>query len=58
VRQVNAEELTEQLRWKSPTEARTILARTDGLAGAPRIDLSPEWAPRAYRVEVSVLAPK
>jgi hypothetical protein len=58
VRQVNAEELTEQLRWKSPAEARAILARTDGLSGAPRIDLSPDWAPRAYRVEVSVLAPK
>ena len=58
VRQVNAEELTEQLRWKSPAEARAILARTDGLSGAPRIDLSPDWAPRAYRVEVAVLAPK
>jgi hypothetical protein len=58
VRQVNGEELTEQLRWKSPAEARAILARTDGLSGAPRIELSPDWAPRAYRVEVSVLAPK
>jgi hypothetical protein len=55
---VNGEELTEQLRWKSPAEARAILARTDGLSGAPRIELSPDWAPRAYRVEVSVLAPK
>ena len=35
VRQVNAEELTEQLRWKSPAEARAILARTEGLGGAP-----------------------
>ena len=58
VRQVNAEELTEQLRWKTPAEARQILARSDGLSGAPRIEVSPEWAPRAYRVEVSVLAPK
>jgi len=58
VRQINADELTEQLRWKSPAEVRAILARTDGLSGAPRIDLTPDWAPRAYRVEVSVLAPK
>ena len=58
VRQVNGEELVEQLRWKSPTEARAILSRVDGLSGAPRIDLSPEWAPRAYRVEVTVQAPK
>jgi len=58
VRQVDGEELTEKLRWKTPAEARNILATYDGLSGAPRIDLSPEWAPRAYRVEVSVLAPK
>jgi hypothetical protein len=58
VRQVNPDELAEQLRWTSPSEARSILTRTDGLSGAPRIDLSPDWAPRAYRVEVSVMAPK
>lgn len=58
VRQVNGDELVERLRWKTPAEARAILAAYDGLTGAPRIDLSPEWAPRAYRVEVSVLAPR
>lgn len=58
VRQISSEELVEELRWKSPAEARSILASFDGLDGAPRIELSPEWAPRAYRVEVSVLAPK
>ena len=58
VRQVNAEELVEQLRWKSPAEARAILSRADGLSGAARIELSPDWAPRAYRVEVTVQAPK
>jgi hypothetical protein len=58
VRQVNGDDLVEQLRWKSPAEARAILGRIEGLSGAPRIDLTPDWAPRAYRVEVSVLAPK
>jgi hypothetical protein len=58
VRQVNGDDLVEQLRWTSPTEARAILSRVDGLAGVPRVDLSPEWAPRAYRVEVTVNAPK
>jgi len=58
VRQVDADELVDRLRWKSPAEARAILARVDGLSGAPRIDVSPEWANRAYRVEVAVQAPK
>jgi hypothetical protein len=30
----------------------------DGLAGASRIEISPEWATRAYRVEVAVAAPR
>lgn len=58
VRHVDADALVEQLRWKTPAEARAILSRVDGLTGAPRIELSPDWAPRAYRVEVSVLAPQ
>jgi hypothetical protein len=58
VRQVSPDDLVEKLRWKSPAEARALLSRVDGLTGAPRIELSPDWAPRAYRVEVSVLAPK
>jgi len=58
VRQINADDIVDKLRWKSPAEARTILSRVDGLSGAPRIDVTPEWANRAYRVEVSVLAPK
>jgi hypothetical protein len=59
VRRVNGDELVEQLRWKSPAEARAILARAEGLNGQPpKIELTPDWAPRAYRVEVSVLAPK
>jgi hypothetical protein len=58
IQQVNADDLTEKLRWKSVAEARTLLGATDGLAGGSRIELSPAWAPRAYRVEVAVAAPK
>lgn len=58
VRQVNAEELVDQLRWKSAADVRAILSRVEGVSGAPRIELTPDWAPRAYRVEVTVQAPK
>lgn len=58
VKQVNGEELVDRLRWKSPAEARAILSRTEGLSGAPRVEISPDWALRAYRVEVAVQAPK
>jgi hypothetical protein len=58
VRQVSADDLVDRLRWKSPAEARSILSQVDGLSGQPRIDVTPEWASRAYRVEVTVQAPK
>jgi len=58
VKQINGEDLVERLRWKSPAEARTVLSRVEGLSGVQRIELSPDWALRAYRVEVSVQAPK
>lgn len=58
VKQVNPDDVVEAIRWKTTSEARAALARLDGLTGDPRIELTPEWAPRAYRVEVSVAAPK
>jgi hypothetical protein len=58
VKQLNGDELVDKLRWKSPAEARTILSKVDGLSGTPKIEISPDWALRAYRVEVSVQAPK
>jgi hypothetical protein len=58
VKHVDTEQVEEAIRWKTISEARAALARVDGLTGNPRIELSPEWAPRAYRVEVSVVAPK
>ncbi len=58
IKQINVDDLTERLRWTSMAEARSVLGTVDGVAGAPRIELSPAWAPRAYRVEVAVAAPK
>jgi hypothetical protein len=58
VRQVSADDLVDRLRWKSPAEARSILSQVDGLSGSPRVDVTPQWASRAYRVEVTVQAPK
>jgi hypothetical protein len=47
-----------ELRGKSPSEASSILRRLPGLAGSPRVEISPSWAPRAYRVEVAIGSPK
>ncbi|MDP8922575.1 MAG: baseplate J/gp47 family protein [Chloroflexota bacterium] len=58
VKHVDTEQVVEAIRWKTTAEGRAALARIDGLTGTPRIELTPEWAPRAYRVEVSVAAPR
>jgi hypothetical protein len=58
VHTLSPEEITSRLRGKSGSEARTILQNVPGLAGQPRIDVSPPWAPRAFRIEVAVAAPK
>jgi hypothetical protein len=46
------------LRGKTTDEARAFLGSQPGLADAPRIEISPSWAPRAYRIEVAVTTPK
>jgi hypothetical protein len=58
VRHVDVERVAEAVRWQTVPDARAALARIDGIAGSPRIEVSPDWAPRAYRVEVSVAAPR
>ncbi len=58
VRQVDPDVLAEQLRGASVSEARSLLGRREELAANPRIDLSPTWAPRAYRIEVAVSVPR
>lgn len=55
---VDPESISERLRWKSSAEARSVLRDVPGLSGAPRIEISPNWVPRAYRVEVAVAIPK
>jgi hypothetical protein len=55
---VNPDPIESELRGKSPNEATSILRRLPGLAGSPRVEISPSWAPRAYRVEVSIASPK
>jgi hypothetical protein len=57
VRTVDPAPIAEALRWKSDSEARTVLGESPGLADAS-IELSPPWAPRALRVEVDVATPK
>lgn len=51
-------ELETSLRGKSLAEARAAIARLSGLAEPARVEMSPSWAPRALRVQVSVLGPK
>jgi hypothetical protein len=58
VHTLSPEEITSRLRGKSGSEARTILQNVAGLSGQPRIDVTPAWAPRAFRIEVAVAAPK
>src|SRR5262249_27889905 len=55
---VDPEPLVAGLRGQSSDEARAFLTTHPGLAGSPRIEITPSWAPRAYRVEVAVATPK
>lgn len=58
VRLIDPSQIEDRLRGKSSAEARSVLESLTGLAGSPRVEISPAWAPRAYRVEVTVSAPK
>lgn len=58
LRSFDLAQVRETLRWKSTQEAQVILARLSGLAQPPRIEISPSWAPRAYRVAIDVQGPK
>ena len=55
---VDTDPVVSGLRGKTADEARAFLGSQPGLGGAPRIEISPSWAPRAYRIEVAVAAPK
>jgi hypothetical protein len=55
---IDARSITDALRGSSLPEARAYLARLSGLAEPPTINIEPAWAPRAYRVDISVRGPK
>jgi hypothetical protein len=55
---VDTDPVVSGLRGKTADEARAFLGSQPGLAGAPRIEISPSWAPRAYRIELDVASPK
>jgi len=58
VRSLDSGQIEDRLRGKSSAEARSLLEGLNTLAGSPRVEINPAWAPRAYRVEVTVSAPK
>jgi Baseplate J-like protein len=51
---INGQRISEALRGSTAQDARSYLARLGGLAEPPIVDLSPSWAPRAFRVDVNV----
>jgi hypothetical protein len=55
---IDAKGVSDALRGSTPQDARAYLARLSGLAEAPTVDMSPAWAPRAFRIDVVVRGPK
>jgi hypothetical protein len=55
---VDAEGIKRALIGSSPQDARNYLARLSGLAEPASVDVSPSWAPRAFRIDVNVRGPK
>jgi hypothetical protein len=57
-RDLNASEIEQALRGKSLRDAREYVGRLTGLAQPPQVELTPGWAPLAFRVNVEVRGPK
>jgi len=55
---IDARSIGNALFGATPQEARAYLARLSGLAEPPTVDIAPAWAPRAFRIDVSVRGPK
>ncbi len=53
-RRLDARAIGEALRGSTAQDARAYLGRLTGLAEPPIVELSPSWAPRAFRVDVNV----
>ncbi len=58
VQTINRDEVLQALRGRSAQDAQAYLARMKGLAEAPRVQISPDWAPRAFRIDLTVLPPR
>jgi hypothetical protein len=54
---INGQRISEALRGSTAQDARSYLGRLGGLAEPPLVELSPAWAPRAFRIDVSVRGP-
>ena len=55
---VDADGIKRALTGTSAQDARTYLQQLSGLAAPPSVDMSPPWAPRAFRIDVNVQGPK
>jgi hypothetical protein len=55
---VDADSVRQALTGTSPQDAKSYLASLSGLAEPPTVIMTPTWAPRAFRVDVSVQGPK
>lgn len=55
VRRLDASAVAAEVRGKSRTEAQEVLSQLGGLASVPRVEIWPEWAGRAFRVQVEVV---
>ena len=55
---IDTDSIKRALTGSSPQDARAYLSRLSGLAEPASIDVTPSWAPRAYRVDVNVRGPK
>jgi baseplate J-like protein len=55
---VDADGIKRALTGSSLQDARAYLTRLSGLAEAPNVVITPQWAPRAFRIDVNVQGPK
>ncbi|MCL5959113.1 MAG: baseplate J/gp47 family protein [Chloroflexi bacterium] len=54
VARINENVVRENVRWKTADEARAYLVQSLNLAKEPKIDIKPDWAKRALRVDVII----
>ncbi len=51
-RNVDTDAVANAARWQSPDEAAAAVSRTGSYTRPPRVELWPDWASRAFRVQV------